>query len=66
MKGGINIATTKGVDRELADRLYELLLLKKLNPQGVIGLDNAIARTHAAMTKEAIAWVEQLVDKIEV
>ena len=54
------MATPKEIDRELTDRLFELLSIKKAN-QGVVNqkLDDAINRTKASMTKEAIAWVEQ-------
>jgi len=52
----------KEIDRELADRLYELLMIKKINPEiSVKGLDNAIGRVKAAMSKENIAWIEQQV-----
>lgn len=54
------MATPKEIDRELADRLYELLEIKKNNPGlNIVGLDSAIGRVKASMTKEAIAWVEQ-------
>jgi len=55
------MATTKEIDRELADRLYDLLMIKALNAQHVKWLDSAIARTKTGMSKEAISWVEQQV-----
>ena len=54
------MATPKEIDKEQADRLYELLVIEK-NNQGIenLMLKIAINRAKAAMTKEAIAWVEQ-------
>ena len=59
------MATPKEIDREQADRLYELLSVKKDN-KGTENktLDKAIGRAKATMTKEAIAWVEKQVDEL--
>jgi len=57
------MATPKEIDKEQADRLYELLLIKKAN-QGleIARLEEAIGRAKASMTKEAVAWIEQLIN----
>ena len=45
-----------------AERLYDLLILKKDNPNiQVAGLDRQISRAKTGMTKEDIASVEKLV-----
>ena len=50
--------------RELTERLYSLLELKKLNQgQEVNGLDQAIRWAMAPMSEEQIAWVEKLVNE---
>ena len=50
---------SKELDKELVERLFDLLEIKELNKgQEVKGLDRAIRRARAAMTKEQIAWVE--------
>ena len=60
------MATPREIDKEMADRLYELLLMKKLNPELKIrGLSSAIGRAKASMSKESIAWVEQQVAESE-
>ena len=55
---------TKELDRELIERLYDLLEIQKMN-QGkeVAGLDRAIRRAKAPMSEEQIAWVEKLVNE---
>ena len=57
------MATPKEIDKDQADRLFELLIIEK-NNQGTINpmLTVAINRAKASMTKEAIAWVEQHVN----
>ena len=52
--------STREVDRELCERLYDLLTVKRDQPPGTKNpsLDRAIKRVRAAMTKELIAWVE--------
>jgi hypothetical protein len=56
------VANVREIDKELADRLYDLLMIKKANAgYEVKWLKNAVARCKAAMTKEAIAWVEKQV-----
>ena len=56
------MATPKEIDKEQADRLYELLLVKKDNGKKKNkALDRAIGRAKATMTKETIAWVEKQV-----
>ena len=52
---------TKELDKELMERLYDLLEIRNLNPgKEISGLDRAIRRAKAPMTKEQIAWVEEL------
>lgn len=59
------MSTPKEIDREQADRLHELLLIKKHSKDTEnIMLEMAISRAKAAMTKEAIAWVEKHVDEL--
>ena len=60
------MATPKEIDREQADRLYELLSIRKDN-KGTENktLDKAIGRAKATMTKESIAWVEKQVDELD-
>ena len=58
------MATPKEIDRELTERLYELLMIKKSNPGIKIKrLDSSIGRVKACMTKENIVWVEQQVNE---
>ena len=54
------MATPKEIDKEQADRLYELLCIKQdsKDPNSK-ALIKAINRAKATMTKEAIAWVEK-------
>ena len=53
---------SKEIDKEMIDRLLELMLLKALNPNTKIkGLDRAIIRAKGPMSTEQIAWVESLV-----
>jgi len=55
--------TPKEIDRDLVDRLYELLMIEKANKgTTVLRLEDAISRAKAPMTKEQIAWVEHLVN----
>ena len=59
------MATPKAIDKEQADRLYELLLIKKDNKRVKNkSLSMAIGRAKATMTKEAIAWVEKHVTEL--
>ena len=53
--------STREIDRELSERLYDLLLIKREMPPGTVNkaLDRAISRVRSAMTKEQIAWVEE-------
>ena len=55
----------KELDRELVERLYDLLVIKAAN-EGikVKELDRAITRAKAPMSEEQIAWVEKLVNEI--
>ena len=56
----------KEIDKVLTDWLYELLMIKKSNPDlKMKGLSAAIGRTKASMTKENIAWVEQQIAESE-
>jgi len=56
------MATNKEIDKDMADRLFELLIIEKMNKgYKVKGLDRSIRRAKAAMTKESIAWVEEQV-----
>ena len=58
------MATPMEIEKEQADRLYELLLIKKDNKKKKNkALDRAIGRAEATMTKEAISWVVQKVEK---
>jgi hypothetical protein len=60
------VANQKEIDKESADRLYDLLMIKKANAgYDVKGLKNSIGRCQASMSKEAIAWVEQQVANSE-
>ena len=53
---------TKEIDKELMERLYDLLIIKKANPGVTVNeLDRAISRAKAPMTVEQIAWVEKLI-----
>ena len=54
------MATPKEIDRELTDRLYELLVIEKYPNE----LKKAIGRIMSSLTKEQIAWVEQQVAKL--
>ena len=55
---------TKELDKELAERLFDLLKIKKANGKVTnIALDDAISRAMAAMSEEQIAWVEKLVNR---
>ena len=57
--------TPKEIDKEQADRLHELLMIKKYSKDlENIMLDTAISRAKATMTKEAIAWVEKQIAEI--
>jgi len=52
---------TKELDRELMERLYDLLVIKRANPDTTVNeLERAICRAKAPMTEEQIAWVEKL------
>ena len=55
----------KEMDRELMERLYDLLLIKNAVPADlkIIELERAIKRAKTSMTKEQIAWVEELVNE---
>lgn len=59
------MATPKEIDKELMERLYDLLVIQKANPNIKINeLDKAISRAKASMTAEQIAWVEKLVNDL--
>ena len=50
------------LDRELIERLFDLMVLKIMNEgTKVKGLESAIIRAKAPMSAEQIAWVDQLV-----
>ena len=54
--------STKEIDRELCERLYDLLLIKReMSDVKIKSLERAISRVRSAMTKEQIAWVEEQV-----
>lgn len=56
--------TPKEIDRELVERLYDLLVIKKANPGITVNeLDKAIRRAKAPMTADQIAWVEKLANE---
>ena len=54
----------KELDRELMERLYDLLIIKNALPADlkIIELEQAIKRAKASMSKEQIAWVAELVN----
>ena len=54
--------TTKELDKDLIERLYDLLVIRNSLPEGLklVELNKAIRRASAPMTKEQIAWVEEL------
>ena len=56
------MTSTREIDRELCERLYDLLLVKQEMPPGIKNkaLERAIRRVRSAMTKEQIAWVEEV------
>ena len=55
---------SKKLDKEMVDRLLELMEIKALNPGVKIkGLDRAIVRAKGPMSEEQIAWVEKLVQE---
>ena len=59
------MVTPKEIDRDQADRLHDLLLIKKYNKDTEnMTLDMAISRAKATMTKEAIVWVKKQVDEL--
>ena len=54
--------STKELDKEMMERLYDLMVLKAMNPSLKIqGLSDAIIRAKAPMSAEQVAWVEALV-----
>jgi len=56
------MATPKEINKESAERLFDLLVIEKLNAgKEVAGLATAIARARASMSEEIIAWVEKQV-----
>lgn len=60
------MSTPKEIDKEQADRLHELLLIKKdSKDKKNKTLNRAISRSKATMTKEAIAWVEKNVAELD-
>jgi hypothetical protein len=64
LKGGETMATTQEINKESAEKLYDLLMIKKANENIVVKqLNSIIARTKSSMSKEAIAWVEQQVEQ---
>jgi len=60
-KGGEGMASVVEINKESAEKLYDLLSIKKDEKK----LDEVIARTKASMTKEAIAWVEQQIAEVQ-
>ena len=57
--------TEKELNKELIERLYDLLEIRNLNQNlDVKGLDRAIRRAKAPMSEEQIAWVEKLVNEL--
>ena len=52
----------KEIDRELCERLYDLLLIKReMSDTKIKSQERAIRRVQSAMTQEQIAWVEEQV-----
>jgi hypothetical protein len=54
------VANPAEVNKESAERLYDLLSIKKDSKKP----DELIARAKASMTKESIAWVEQQIESV--
>jgi len=54
------MATPKEIDRELTERLFELLAIQKYPNE----LKMAIGRIKSSLSKEQIAWVEEQVEKL--
>ena len=56
--------TNKELDKEYAERLFNLLKIKKANGDAKNQiLDDYISMTMAAMSEEQIAWVEKNVNR---
>ena len=52
-------------DKRRMENLYDFLMIKNENTDlYIIHLDNTIARTKIGMSKENIAWVEQMVESM--
>ena len=64
MRRCTSMPSEKELNKELMERLYDLLVVKNSLPKGLIlpELNKAIRRASAAMTKEQIKWVEELAE----
>jgi len=61
------MASNREIDQFQSDRLFDLLKLQKQNKGNEVkGLDEQILKAQASMTKESIAWVEQMIEKLNV
>jgi len=60
------MASVVEINKESAEKLYDLLKIKQAN-EGHKNkqLDDTISRTKASMSKEAIAWVEQQIAELQ-
>ena len=64
-KGGDCMDSVVEINKESAEKLFDLLLIKKENGgHKNERLDEAISRTKASMSKEAIAWVEKQIAEL--
>ena len=58
--------STQEIDTIQKERLYDLLMLEKLNKGNkVFGLARQITRAKAPMKKEDIAYVVKLIDELD-
>ena len=58
--------SVREIDILQKERLFDLLLLEKLNEGEVKGLNQQILKIKAGMSKEDVAYVISLVDAVEV
>ena len=57
--------SVKEIDVLQKERLFDLLLLEKLNDGKVKGLNRQILKTKAGMTKEDVAYVVAMVAELK-
>jgi hypothetical protein len=58
------MSTNTEISRELKDRLYDLLTLKRSGIESPV-LDHMINKAMAVMTQEDVAWVEKQISKLD-